>query len=196
MWTARPTAFQPDTHRCWFGQTYDEKNEVVLLFGGRSCLGDTYFNDTWAYGPDPDGDGIVGGLDNCQTVSNDDQANLDNDVAGDACDCASGDPGAFAVPAEVTDLTVDGDDVIWNEQASSAGDDTVYDLVTGDLSVLLNTGDLSTSQCLANDLSAPTYQDLRTPVSGDGFYYVARSVNVCGVGTYGRLDLDSAMVCP
>ena len=146
MWTARPTAFQPDTHRCWFGQTYDEKNEVVLLFGGRSCLGDTYFNDTWAYGPDPDGDGIVGGLDNCQTVSNDDQANLDNDVAGDACDCASADPGAFAVPVEVTDLTVDGNDVSWNEQASSAGDDTVYDLVTGDLSALFSNGDFSAEQ--------------------------------------------------
>lgn len=36
--------------------------------------------------PDPDGDGVAGGLDNCPDVPNADQTNTDGDAFGDACD--------------------------------------------------------------------------------------------------------------
>jgi hypothetical protein len=36
--------------------------------------------------PDSDGDGVVDGRDNCQTVANSDQRDTDSDRQGDACD--------------------------------------------------------------------------------------------------------------
>lgn len=41
---------------------------------------------------DTDGDGICDELDNCPTVANVDQANADDDEAGDACDACANDP--------------------------------------------------------------------------------------------------------
>ena len=37
-------------------------------------------------GADTDGDGIADGADNCPLIANSDQANLDGDSVGDACD--------------------------------------------------------------------------------------------------------------
>jgi len=200
-WTARTTPFQPDADRCWFGMAYDSKREVVMLFGGSKCDSQIYFNDLWAYGPDPDGDGIVGGLDNCRQTVNPDQANADGDPAGDACDCASLDPGSFAPPVEVTGLHADGSgstSVSWDDQAPLVGSDVTYDLVTGSIQDLRSAGDFSAASCLADGLAAPSYSDGRSPVLGDGFYYVARSTNACGLGTYGpgRAGLDASGPCP
>ena len=41
---------------------------------------------TLVVGNDQDGDGVINSLDNCPVVSNPDQANLDLDSEGDACD--------------------------------------------------------------------------------------------------------------
>ena len=201
QWTARTTPFQPDSDRCWSQMAYDSVREVVILFGGRKCSTNIYFNDTWVYGPDPDGDGIVGGLDNCRDTPNQDQANGDGDVAGDACDCAALDPGSFAPPVEVANLTADGKTsttISWDDQAPLVGSGVVYDLVTGTLQDLRSTGDFSAAQCLAAGLTGPNYTDTRTPSVSDGFHYVARSRNACGDGTYGanRAGLDAASPCP
>jgi hypothetical protein len=50
-----------------------------------------------------DGDAIPNCVDNCPTVSNADQDDGDGDQAGDACDCAAGDPEVFPGAWEIND---------------------------------------------------------------------------------------------
>lgn len=49
---------------------------------------------------DDDGDGVVNGIDNCQFLSNPDQADLDQDGEGDACD-----PGRLEISVVSADMT-------------------------------------------------------------------------------------------
>ena len=195
-WISRSTPFHPAPERCWAPMTYDSKREVVWLFGGQDCRSEIHRNDTWAYGADPDGDGRVGGLDNCRVMANVDQGNQDGDPAGDACDCAVSDPGSFVAPFEVTSVRVEGATVSWADQAPLIGPAVRYDVVTGDLSTLRSTGTFANASCLASDLSSASYTDTRIPLQGDGFYYMTRATNVCGVGTYGSAALDSGGICP
>ncbi|MDX1387611.1 MAG: CRTAC1 family protein, partial [Acidobacteriota bacterium] len=59
---------------------------------------------------DVDFDRLVGPDDNCPTVANPGQDNLDDDPAGDACDCAQNDTTRWSAPTEVRDLMLDHDD--------------------------------------------------------------------------------------
>ncbi len=56
----------------------------------RDADGVTTFGPVWEFftepDPDSDGDGLSNGQDNCPTVSNPDQSNLDGDGTGDVCD--------------------------------------------------------------------------------------------------------------
>lgn len=199
-WLSRPTPFQPDSNRCWTPVAYDSEREVAILFGGRTCGAEIYFNDTWAYGPDPDGDGIVGGLDNCTQTPNSDQANQDGDPAGDVCDCAVGDPGSFEMPVEVMNVRLEGGPetrITWDDQGELVGPDVVYDLVTGLLSDLVATGGYDASTCLASGIVSAEHSDPRLPPPGDGFYYLVGAVNACGTGTFGpgREVLDASSPC-
>src|SRR4030095_4206600 len=64
-----------------------------LLLGGAPCDSDiaatagsaTFFNASPA-APDGDNDGIPDATDNCRFIANTDQADFDNDTAGNACD--------------------------------------------------------------------------------------------------------------
>jgi hypothetical protein len=85
-WTLRTPATHPSGR---FATTaFDSVNGVVLLFGGYGTTG--VFDDTWTWGdvapPDGDGDGVADATDNCPSVANADQADLDGDGAGNACD--------------------------------------------------------------------------------------------------------------
>jgi hypothetical protein len=198
QWTARQTLFQPETNRRWTPLAYDSKREVVMLFGGHAGW---LYNDTWAYGSDPDGDGIVGGLDNCRQTANPDQTNGDGDPAGDACDCASADPGSFAPPVEVNHLVANGSATTvlsWDDQSPLVGSEVTYDLMTGSILDLRSAGNFSAATCLEGGLTVTSYGDGRSPAAGDGFYYLSRATNVCGVGTYGagRAGLDGSGPCP
>jgi hypothetical protein len=200
-WNGLNTPTLPDADRLSTSMVWDEAKEVVLLFGGQAGYSALRFNDTWAYGSDPDGDGIVGGLDNCRQTGNPDQSNGDGDPAGDACDCAPGDPGSHAQPQEVSDLRGQGQTdttISWDDQAPSVGPGVVYDLVTGLVEDLRAAGGFSTSECLAEGLTSPTYLDDRMPPIGDGFHYLVRSGNACGKGSYGprRGELDAGSPCP
>lgn len=198
-WSARPTPVQPESARIYFQMAYDPAKEVAYLFGGSYDVSSIFVNDTWAYGADPDGDGKVGKLDNCPAVANASQVNADGDVAGDVCDCAPSDPGSFAIPAEVTGLLLFGGNfatLTWDAPIEQAGSGAHYDVVTGSLSVLRAGGSFNGATCLAQQLTEPTTVDNRPTPAGDGFWYLARSRNVCGVGTYGRSVLDGSSPCP
>ena len=68
---------------------------------------------------------------------------------------------------------------------ASAADATRYDVVrgpTGSLPVGANPG---SETCLGNDLAAPTVSDADPLAPGAGYWYVVRSENACGTGSYG-----------
>lgn len=157
---------------------------------------------------DLDGDEWADSLDNCAAAPNPTQADADNDGRGDVCDCAPSDPGAFAVPPPVTAVRLGGatpSTINWNNQAGVSGDDTTTDLLELTLSSLRSSGGFAAATCLADDVTASSFADPRVPSSGDGWVYLARGENACGVGSWGssagvvpdpRAALDAAGPCP
>jgi hypothetical protein len=114
--------------------------------------------------------------------------NLDADADGvaDACDCAPADGGATKVPSEVGDLRVGRDKVTltWYSAASGAGQATVHDVLRSFLGELpVGTGPSET--CVASGVAEARAEDPQTPGSGQGFGYLVRGRNSCGIGTYG-----------
>ncbi|MBZ5640830.1 MAG: thrombospondin type 3 repeat-containing protein [Acidobacteriia bacterium] len=144
---------------------------------GGACKGDT------------DGDGLLDFNDNCPGLSNAGQENVDGDAAGDACDCAPADPGVFAAPGEVGMLQVrtvgDNSELDWCSSALEAGIASVYDVPRGTLNEFpVGTGVSET--CLPpGSFTSPAATDPAVPTTSSGFWYLVRSRNGCGVGTYG-----------
>lgn len=119
----------------------------------------------------------------------------DGDGVLDSADCAPANPGAFAVPAEVSGLVCAGDDISWSSQAGSAGVATVYDVVRG----FLPMNGAPPSQCLADGSASATMADPSVPAAGGFYWYQVRASNVCGVGTYGKASNGTPRVldaCP
>jgi len=134
---------------------------------------------------DLDADGVGDTADNCVLVANPGQADSDGDAWGDACDCAPADPGSFAVPPEVSALSLvgTGTDLSWGSLSAEAGAGTVYDVVRTDLDALpLGAGGETCVEPGSTDTSAT---DPTLPGSGSGFAYAVRGRNACGSGTYG-----------
>ncbi len=116
-----------------------------------------------------------------------DLPNGDGDKVADACDCAPGDGGSFAAPAEVSGLGFDDAATLsWDDQAYAAGDGTTYDLLRGTLSDLRSRGGVDDATCLARNLSGATASDDSTPPAGDGFHYLVRAANACGSSDWGK----------
>ena len=173
---------------------------MVLLFGGRLVFNGAFLNDTWAYGADPDEDGVVGKLDNCVETANAGQENGDGDPAGDACDCAPSDATAFSVPAEVTGVVIaaDTETIRWDSAAPGAGSGTTHDVVRGSIAEL-PVGSGSSESCLESGLAASETTDPELPSPGTGVWYLVRGRNSCGAGTYGTTSADeprSTATCP
>lgn len=135
--------------------------------------------------PDPDGDGVYEPDDNCPATVNPSQANSDSDAAGDACDCAPADGGAFAIPAEVTGLTLDADrqTIRWASVAPNAGSGTLHDLLRGPLGSWPVGG--AGESCLGST-AGTSATDAAQPAPGTGFRYLVRGRNACGAGSWGK----------
>jgi hypothetical protein len=116
-------------------------------------------------------------------------ADRDGDGAVNIRDCAPDDPGAFSVPGEVGEVMVFADEVtvVWEHAADGAGVDTVHDVLRGLLSGL-PVGSGAAEDCLASETPKDWITDPELPPSGDGFWYLVRGRNVCGIGTYGNVS--------
>lgn len=142
---------------------------------------------------DLDADGVPNVTDNCVVDSNPGQIDEDNDGFGDACDCAPNDGSAFEVPREIQDVVVTRTEVLWHADAPNSGAGAIYDVVRGSLSEL-PVGAGPSEVCLQSFDTIS--QDLQVPESGNGFYYIVRSHNACGVGTYGSWSDGTERMTP
>jgi len=141
-------------------------------------------------GADADGDGL------CDSGDPDD----DNDGVSDVQDCAPFDPTASASPSEVSDLVVDATGsttLVWSDQGTGFG----YDVITGTFSALALDAGVDSAICLIDDVAGNTAVDPRAdPAPGSGLYYLVRSNNVCGAGTFGTasslVERLPAAACP
>ena len=162
--------------------------------------------DVCRFDPDPgqeDGDADDSGdaCDNCPGVPNEGQEDADGDGPGDVCDndadgdgvanpadCAPLDDSAFALPAQVTNLRVEGSGptgVFFEPQAAGSG--TCYAVHSGLLKRVVTTQSLQEMFCLVDCLAAGPWPDARqAPPLGDAWYYLVHAENVCGVGTLGN----------
>ena len=127
---------------------------------------------------------------------------LDEDLRRNGDDCAADDPGAWAPATEALHVAVTVDSpahLVWDDQASATGPGVVYDVVGGSLLALRASGLASSTGCLSGDLSVSAYDDARPdPPIGDGYYYLARSRNICADGGFGpgRTGLDTLTCAP
>jgi len=121
----------------------------------------------------------------------------DNDTVADGADCAPLNAGAFAAPAEVSDVDVLAGaptPITWATQ--TLGSATSYDVATGLLSAASGTLSFSAGSCLGVD-GAPPFTDSRgAPPAGQAYYYMVKARNACGPGTYGTMARDTAPACP
>jgi hypothetical protein len=153
-----------------------EEIDAVELVGVAVGVGTT---------PAPDGVGDV--CDNCPGRNNPAQADADGDGAGDICDCAPADPAATG-PGEVTGVQLGSPSpgvtrLTW---AGAPGADD-YGVTRG---LLSNVTGGAYGSCLAQGLTATSYDDATAPPIGNGFAYLIQGRGAaCGWGTLGS---DSA----
>jgi aminopeptidase N len=151
--------------------------------------------------PDSDADGVPDTADNCVSVANPAQQDLDLDGLGDACDpdidgdgrdnaldCAPMDPTAQDPPsAEVASLALSGGNIAVVTWAPLGGAPPTwsYDVIRGTALQMRSDGGMSGAACLAAAQPPSSYSDATMPPVNDAFYYLVRARNVCGPGPLG-----------
>jgi hypothetical protein len=112
-----------------------------------------------------------------------DAATPDNDLDGDGfgneTDCDDADATVHSAGLTVTGVRL-------TSQHLSAGPSTVYDVVTGSLSVLRTSRDYTASTCLAATATNEIQDGRPHPAVGGAVYYLVRARNACGSGTFGN----------
>jgi hypothetical protein len=150
-------------------------------------------------GLDPDGDGFDTPNDNCPNVFNSGQSDLDDDHRGDSCDCRNLVDESWHQPEAILELDLvceRGDMILWGDR----GRDVKYDLFMGNLAELQVFQSIPDSGCIFPDLTMadPLINTIVPPV-GEGYFFLVRETNDCGVGTFEHgeeLDIASIPACP
>ncbi len=167
--------------------------------GGIQCVG--------AVGPAPE---LCDGFDNdCNGIPDDNVVDTDhdgqndcvdgdddNDAADDGLDCAPLDSTAFGLPVEVQDLDVlEGSPtpITWIDQALGSG--TRYDLATGQITSA-GMVPFGSGTCLPETSASPATDSRPAPAPDTAWYYMVKSRNSCGTGTYGTSLRDTHPACP
>jgi len=181
-----------DVGECNLGTT--QCSEGSLL-----CVGEV--------GPSPE---ICDGLDNdCNGIADDGLPDTDldgmadctdpdddNDGVLDVSDCAPLDSTAFGMPTEVQDVRISDSvpsEISWTEQSIGSG--TEYVLATGVL-ITVASVDFTAGSCLLTTSSSPVTDPLPDPAIGTIDYYMVKSRNSCGPGTFGNAPRDTHPSCP
>ena len=126
--------------------------------------------------------------------------NRDEDVVLNGDDCAPGDPDTWIEATTVAGLSVRDSgttELTWTDQSGATGPSVRYDVLTGDVSDLVVLG-LDDTSCLVSGLAMDNYVDPRpNPDPDDGYYYLVRARNPCGVASLGtgREALEE-LACP
>ncbi len=167
--------------------------QVIFVYDTRDALtGHTFAVDNVTITATPDA---------CVNVpvypDNDLDGHIDALCGGD--DCQDQNPTVWLAPFEVTGLTAAGaapTHLAWQSQAQACGPETRYDLVSASLSTGTGPG-FASSTCL-NSTTAGEYDDGRPDLpAGSAWWYLVRSRNSCGTGTYGTPLRDSTIPpCP
>jgi Protein metal binding site. len=128
---------------------------------------------------------VCNGLDeNCNFEIDEGFVDGDGDDHAVCVDCNDSNSNVWAVPVEVTNLTlVSGSptEVYWDSVSIQAGDPH-YDLASG---MLTGSGALDAGTCLRSANGLDVYDNRPDPGPGTGYWYLARGRNSCGIGTYG-----------
>jgi len=114
-------------------------------------------------------------------------------------DCLDSNPFVWLSPFEVTNLSVNpgsSTSVVWDDQNVTAGPGTTFYLASGRIADLKGPG-FSQSACLLS-AGGNAYTDVRSdPLLGEGYWYLARAANSCGIGTFGSSQRDNGIaLCP
>ena len=114
----------------------------------------------------------------------------DGDGADDACDCASGNAGAYAAPGEIPRQRLLGASphtIFWDGLTGAAGPGTTTTIVSGRASDLRANGGYANACDLATGSAGTSFVDPRSnPPVGEAYYYLVRAQNSCGAGTFGN----------
>jgi hypothetical protein len=115
----------------------------------------------------------------------------DNDGVDDGMDCAPLDDTAFGVPVEVTDVEVQigfPTPIPFMEQM--IGSSTLYEAATGEITTAGTVAFMS-GTCLMTTPSSPAMDGTAGPAPDVVRYYLVKSTNLCGLGTYGSAPRDT-----
>jgi len=122
----------------------------------------------------------------------------DNDLVLDEDDCAPTNPLVSEGPMAEVDLTwvrgtVRRHIMTWSDQGSGA----VYDIVSGDVSVLIPDGGISGATCAVNNLPQAFFDEQPDPLPGQTRYYLVRAEkDGCIASTYGLDSSDNDRAVP
>jgi hypothetical protein len=180
-----------DVGTCSFGFTDCQAGSLL-------CLGEIIPGPEFCDGLDNDCDGIpdnnvidtdMDGMDDCADLDD------DNDLVDDVSDCAPLDNTAFAAPGLVTDLDILDTlpaQLTWTGQNLGTG--TLYDIGSGQVG-LLGLEPFTAGQCLASEFGSPATVSA-DPAPGEALYYLIKSRNACGIGSYGTATRNNIPACP